>query len=121
MLDDKTKQELRQRLLDEKRHLENQIERQNQDIHEMALDQANENTYSNHPAEAGTHLEDMDRTANIQLNLQETLEQVKRALERMDEGAYGLSEISGREIPAERLEVLPWATTLVEEQAQSKI
>lgn len=118
MLNDKAKKELKKRLLAEKQRLENQIERQNQDIHEMAVDQANENTYSNHPAEAGTHLEDMDRTANIQMNLQETLDQVKRALDKMEEGSYGLSEISGREIPVERLEVLPWATTLVEEQPQ---
>src|SRR4051794_10676539 len=39
------------------------------------------------------------------------LAQVEHALQRMDEGTYGLSEVSGRPIPLERLETLPWATT----------
>jgi DnaK suppressor protein len=39
--------------------------------------------------------------------------QVEKALRRMDEGTYGLSEISGAPIPLERLQALPWATTNV--------
>ena len=45
----------------------------------------------------------------------QTLEQVDRALARVDEGTYGVSEVSGRPIPIERLEAVPWATTLVDE------
>ncbi len=37
-------------------------------------------------------------------------------LARMDAGTYGLSLISGRPIPRERLEAIPWATELVEEK-----
>jgi len=46
------------------------------------------------------------------------LAQVERALQRMDAGTYGLSEVSGRPIPLERLEALPWATTTVDDPAQ---
>jgi DnaK suppressor protein len=46
------------------------------------------------------------------------LAQVGRALQRMDEGTYGLSEISGRPIPLDRLEALPWATTTVDDPAE---
>lgn len=46
----------------------------------------------------------------------ETLEQVNRALGRMDAGTYGLSEVSGKPIPIERLEAVPYATTLVGEE-----
>ena len=45
------------------------------------------------------------------------LAQVERALERIEQGTYGLSEISGKAIPTERLEALPYATTLVSEHA----
>jgi len=41
--------------------------------------------------------------------------EVERALERITEGSYGLSEVSGNPIPIERLEVHPAATTLVDE------
>ena len=44
----------------------------------------------------------------------ETLEQVVRALSRIDAGTYG--EVSGKPIPIERLEAVPYAATLVDEQ-----
>jgi RNA polymerase-binding transcription factor DksA len=47
--------------------------------------------------------------------LQENLEEISKALGRIENGTYGLSEISGRPIPLERLELLPWTSRLVEE------
>lgn len=44
-----------------------------------------------------------------------TLAQIRRALDRIDEGLYGFSEQSGEPIPIERLEAVPYATTLVDE------
>src|SRR4029077_15927337 len=41
----------------------------------------------------------------------ETLEQVVRALARIDTGTYGVSEVSGKPIPIERLEAIPYAAT----------
>jgi len=45
------------------------------------------------------------------------LEQVKKALARIDAGTYGLSEVSGKPIPLDRLEAVPSATTLVDEES----
>jgi DnaK suppressor protein len=49
--------------------------------------------------------------------LKQTLAQVERALQRLADGTYGYSEVSGQPIPIERLEALPYATTLVGEDA----
>jgi DnaK suppressor protein len=38
------------------------------------------------------------------------------ALARVDEGTYGISEVSGKPIPDERLRAKPTATRTVEEQ-----
>jgi DnaK suppressor protein len=46
----------------------------------------------------------------------DTLAKIDRALQRIEEGTYGISEVSGRPIPIERLEAVPYATTLVDEQ-----
>jgi len=46
----------------------------------------------------------------------DTLEQIDRALQRIDAGTYGVSEVSGKPIPIDRLEAVPYATTLVDEQ-----
>jgi DnaK suppressor protein len=46
----------------------------------------------------------------------ETLERIDGALRRIEAGTYGISEVSGRPIPIDRLEAVPYATTLVEER-----
>ena len=49
------------------------------------------------------------------------LERVNRALKKIDEGTYGLSDRSGRLIPRERLEAVPESIlTLAEEQTQER-
>jgi RNA polymerase-binding protein DksA len=59
-----------------------------------------------------------DREADLDENArdQKELAQIERALERIDHGTYGLSEVSGKPIPIERLEALPYATTLAGER-----
>jgi RNA polymerase-binding protein DksA len=46
----------------------------------------------------------------------ELLGKIDHALERIQDGTYGVSEVSGRPIPFERLEAVPWATTLADEE-----
>lgn len=46
----------------------------------------------------------------------DTLGKIDRTLQRIEEGTYGISEVSGKPIPIERLAAVPWATTLVDEQ-----
>jgi len=59
-----------------------------------------------------------EREAEIDENARdrEELARINRALERLEQGTYGLSEVSGKPIPIERLEALPYATTLVDER-----
>jgi DnaK suppressor protein len=48
------------------------------------------------------------------------LAQVNRALAKLEDGSYGLSDLTGEPIPVARLEALPWATTNVEDSAGSR-
>ena len=59
-----------------------------------------------------------DRETEIDDNAldRSTLAQIDRALQRLDEGTYGVSEVSGKPIPKDRLEAVPYATTLIGEQ-----
>lgn len=43
------------------------------------------------------------------------LAQVNRALAKLADGSYGLSDLTGEPIPLARLEALPWATINVED------
>jgi len=40
-------------------------------------------------------------------SLEGTLERVTRALEKLDEGTYGVCDVCGRDIPGARLEAMP--------------
>lgn len=44
---------------------------------------------------------------------QAELAEVDSALARLQNGTYGICEVTGREIPPERLRVLPWARSSV--------
>jgi len=56
-----------------------------------------------------------DTEMALSANDQRLLAQVRHALQRMDAGLYGLSDVSGQPIPLERLQALPWATTNVDD------
>ncbi|HVC80139.1 MAG TPA: hypothetical protein VNL35_06505 [Chloroflexota bacterium] len=60
-----------------------------------------------------------DTEMALSANDHRLLAQINRAMRRMDEGGYGISEVSGKPIPIERLQALPWATTNVEDTPPS--
>lgn len=51
---------------------------------------------------------------------QNRLAMINRALDRINQGTYGLCLLCGKEIPSERLEVLPYAALCVSCQTQEE-
>jgi DnaK suppressor protein len=45
------------------------------------------------------------------------LRDVERALEKLDEGTYGVCDVCGSTIAAERLEAIPWAVRCIDHAA----
>jgi DnaK suppressor protein len=74
--------------------------------------------YSQHQADEGT--DDFGQTISIEISGKEQsiLRQIERALEKMEEGTYGVCDVTGEEIPFKRLDAVPYATMTV--QAQDK-
>jgi len=58
--------------------------------------------------------------ATVERQVERRLENVERALQKIEEGTYGLSDESGEPIPSGRLEAVPEATRTVEEQQQGR-
>ena len=63
----------------------------------------------NHIADGATEVFERERDLALQSNSQELLTQVEAAIERIDEGRYGVCVRCGKQIPPERLEALPYA------------
>lgn len=74
--------------------------------------------YDNHPADQGTEtfMQEMDETTEIILD--EELSRVKQARAALEEGRYGVCEVCGKDIPAERLEVQPESVRCLEHQRE---
>ncbi|MCB1117288.1 MAG: TraR/DksA family transcriptional regulator [Chlamydiia bacterium] len=74
--------------------------------------------YSQHQADEGT--DDFGRTISLSVSNKEQgiLRQIDRALEKIEDGTYGVCDISGKPIPLKRLEAIPYATMTVEAQEQ---
>lgn len=70
----------------------------------------------NDPADEATNLYDRERDMAATDNFNRLLGKINRALQKMDEGTYGLSDIDGTPIPIARLEALPYALTTVEQE-----
>ena len=60
----------------------------------------------------------VERERDLALSAQarQMIADIDAALERIAEGTYGFSIISGKAIPKDRLRAIPWATELVEEK-----
>ncbi len=66
--------------------------------------------------EGDTMVVERERDLALSAQARQTIDDIDAALARIIVGTYGYSEMSGRPIPRERLEALPWATVLVEEK-----
>lgn len=70
-----------------------------------------------HPADLGTETFNRERDLGTLESLEEELDEVERALERLEQGTYGVCVACGRPIPPERLEALPATPFCVEDSA----
>lgn len=72
--------------------------------------------YSQHSADEGT--DDFVKQINLEVTNKEfgLLRQIDRALQKIEEGTYGICDITGEEIPIKRLEAIPYATMTVKAQ-----
>jgi RNA polymerase-binding transcription factor DksA len=72
--------------------------------------------YDQHPADTGTETFEREKDLSILDSLEAELGELEAALQRVDEGTYGIDEVTGDPIAPERLEAVPTARTNVDTQ-----
>jgi RNA polymerase-binding transcription factor DksA len=72
--------------------------------------------FDDESGEGDTMVVERERDLALSAQARQTIADIDAALARMRTGTYGYSVVSGRPIPRERLEAIPWATVLVEEK-----
>jgi RNA polymerase-binding transcription factor DksA len=71
-----------------------------------------------HPADVATETFEREKDVSILEQLEEELAELQAALERIDNGTYGVDEVTGKPIAPERLEARPTARTNVDTEGQ---
>jgi len=72
--------------------------------------------YDQHPGDQANETLEQEMDESKRTILQDERSAVEQALQRLEEGTYGVSVVSGEQIPDGRLEAIPWADRLVEEE-----
>ncbi len=67
-----------------------------------------------HQADAGSDAYDRDFALNLLSQEQDALYEIDEALKRIQDGTYGVCEMSGEPIPEARLEAIPFARLTVD-------
>jgi DnaK suppressor protein len=63
----------------------------------------------------------LELDGNLVVRDEQRLARVNRALQKIDEGTYGLSDHSGKDIPVARLRAVPEAICTIEEETEVEL
>jgi DnaK suppressor protein len=107
------KAELKQyekRLVNEREKLIKELEYESGQISKTQLESSGDlSAYSNHMADQGTETERREITSQILSTRREALFEIDHALQKVNQGKYGVCERCGKPIAKRRLKILPQA------------
>jgi len=106
--------EARRRLLAERERVQGLIEGVRGEVDGTDQDQGDLAHYDQHPADYGSETFEREKDLSILERLEHELAEIEAALQRIDEGTYGIDEVTGEPIDPERLDAVPTARTNVD-------
>ena len=116
-------QDLKERLLEERRDLQSQLDELEEST--FATNQSEltgEMGFDEEYADAGTATFERERDLSLVNNLRDLMERIGKALAKIDEGTYGLCDRCGKPIEKARLKALPYANLcLKDKQAEERV
>jgi len=109
-------EEFKRMLLEMKARLQESIEGNVRDVRSPEESRG----YSQHQADEGSN--DFDRKMSIHLTDEELqlMKKIDHALQKIEEGTYGICDMTGKPIPKQRLSAIPYASVTVEAQEKAE-
>jgi RNA polymerase-binding transcription factor DksA len=102
-------EKMREKLVKEKKSLENDLARFARPVGEEGEYETIQENLGSDMDDSATETEINDNNKSLERSLEAKLKDVLDALEKIEVGTYGVCEKTGRDIPKDRLEVLPMA------------
>ncbi|MFD2639708.1 TraR/DksA C4-type zinc finger protein [Piscibacillus salipiscarius] len=114
-MDQQLMKELKQELLNEKKRVQEELDsfETNESFIEDSVGELN-SADQQHPADTGTEMFEREKDMALHRRAEEELSEINHALEKMEEGTYGICEKTGKPIPEERLKAMPTARYVIE-------
>jgi RNA polymerase-binding transcription factor DksA len=101
----------------ERLHLTGQAHRLEAEAHQLVEEaEMGDVQFDDEGGEGDTMVVERERDLALSAQARDAVAEIDAALERITVGTYGYSVMSGRPIPKERLEAIPWSSVLVEEK-----
>ena len=109
--------EMHDMLQDERVRLTGQAKRLEDEAHQLVEEaEMGDVQFDDEGGEGDTMVVERERDLALSAQAREAVTEIDAALGRIKIGTYGYSVASGRPLPKERLEAIPWASVLVEEK-----
>lgn len=105
-------------LLEERERMTRHSEVLKAEADSLALDrEAGDTQFDDESGEGDTLAVERERDLVLSAQAQQTVAEIDHALAKLENGTYGICEVSGLPIPKERLRAIPWARERVEYKA----
>jgi YteA family regulatory protein len=100
----------KKRLLEDKKEVLRDIDQEEEiGLHSYLQDYYSElSVYDNHPADIASETFEMEMQFNLEENEKRHLKEIDDAIEKIDNGTYGVCDSCGNSIEIERLDVIPY-------------
>ena len=73
-----------------------------------------------HPGDSGTETFEMEKNVSLLEQVEDELQEIEAAAQRLERGTYGTCQACGRPIGEERLEAMPAARFCIDDQAKAE-
>lgn len=110
--------EYRKQLEEEKARLLHAVgflERENPGSISEELGEVADGGTDNHPADTATAMYDRELDEGLEEGARDTVAEIDAALQRIEDGTYGICEVCGKPIGGERLSALPWTRLCIDD------
>ena len=106
--------QFRKRLLAERSRAQGALDYLHEENSGSMDDEAQQGQSDNHPGDLATITLDREIDYTLEENEERVITAIDAALQRIEDGTYGICQGCGQPIAAERLEAVPWTTQCIE-------
>ena len=110
----------RDRLIEEMSRLEEEREYLRRSASDMDGNLPEDAEGDDDTVDLASSLMDKEMDMGVEEEIEETLSSIEHAFQKIDDGTYGICDVSGVPIPKGRLELLPWAALTAQMQAMAE-